>query len=66
MTDTRLADVARAAGDKLVLASDAGQPNSPPPPQALAELIDRLKSQGLDRKWIEAAAAEIPEALVLA
>ncbi len=65
MTDARLADVALAAGDRLVLASDAGQPDSPPPPQALAELVDRMKCQGLDRGWIDAAASDIPRSLVM-
>jgi Family of unknown function (DUF6282) len=65
MTDARLAEVARAAGDRLVLASDAGQPDSPPPPHALAELVDRMKRQGLDHGWIDAAASDIPRSLVM-
>lgn len=65
MTDTLLAEVARAAGDRLILASDAGQPNSPQPPQALRELIERLAEQGLDRSWLEASASDNPRELVL-
>lgn len=65
MTPAVLADVARAAGDKLILASDAGQPNSPQPPQALRELIGRLAEQGLDRSWLEASASDNPRKLVL-
>lgn len=65
MTDALLVDVARAAGDMLILASDAGQPDSPKPPMALRELIERLAQQGLDRKWLEASAADNPRELVL-
>lgn len=65
MTIATLAEVARSAGDKLVLASDAGQPDSPPPPTALRELVDRLASQGLDPAWLCAAADDIPRRLVL-
>lgn len=65
MTDGLLVEVARAAGDMLILASDAGQPDSPQPPLALRELIERLARQGLDRKWLEASAADNPRELVL-
>lgn len=65
MTTATLADVARAAGDKLVLASDAGQPDSPQPPAALRELVDRLASEGLDPAWLHAAADDVPRELVL-
>lgn len=65
MTDSYLAEVARAAGDRLVLASDAGQTDSPPPPEALSTLVDRLARQGLDRAWLSAAASEVPRSLVL-
>lgn len=60
-----LAEVARAAGDRLVLASDAGQPDSPPPPQALQQLIDTLAGQGLPRQQLDAAASTVPAALFL-
>lgn len=66
MTAARLAEVARAAGPRLVLASDAGQPDSPPPPQALEHLIDALAAEGLDRHWLRAAASDTPRGLVLA
>lgn len=65
MTIAKLAEVARVAGDKLILASDAGQPDSPPPPEALQELVDRLTSQGCDSGILHAAAAETPRQLVL-
>lgn len=65
MTDGRLADVARAAGNRLVLSSDAGQTDTPSPPEALATLVDRLARQGLDRAWLNAAATEVPRSLVL-
>lgn len=65
MTEALLADVARAAGDKLILASDAGQPNSPQPPLALRELIERLTRQGLDHSWLQASASDNPRELVL-
>lgn len=65
MTSAVLAEVARAAGNRLILASDAGQPTSPHPPQALRELIERLAEQGLDRDWLEASASENPRELIL-
>ncbi|NJC23731.1 hypothetical protein BJ994_002807 [Arthrobacter pigmenti] len=65
MTNALLAEVARAAGDKLILASDAGQPTSPQPPRALRELIETLAGLGLDRSWLEASASDNPRELVL-
>ncbi|MER7665426.1 DUF6282 family protein [Streptomyces sp. NPDC096193] len=65
MTPVRLAAVARAAGPRLVLASDAGQPDSPEPPSALAELIDVLAAEGLDPGRLRDAAAHTPRELVL-
>lgn len=65
MTAAKLADVARAAGQKLILSSDAGQPDSPPPPVALRRLTDALKSERLDHAWIDAAADTVPRELVL-
>jgi hypothetical protein len=65
MTAARLAAVARVAGPRLVLASDAGQPDSPEPPAALGQLIDTLSEEGLDSGWLRAAADEIPRRLVL-
>jgi hypothetical protein len=60
-----LAEVARAAGDRLVLASDTGQPDSPPPPEALQQLIDTLAAQGLPRRRLDAAASTVPTELFL-
>ncbi|MCZ2402250.1 hypothetical protein IV498_03400 [Paenarthrobacter sp. Z7-10] len=65
MTAARLAEVARAAGDKLILASDAGQPESPQPPAALQELVSVLAREGLDPGRLAAAADDIPRKLVL-
>lgn len=66
MTSEHLARVAQAAGDRLVLSSDAGQPNSPEPPQALADLVSVLAGQGLDPGWLRAAAGDVPRTLAMA
>ncbi len=58
-----LARVAQAAGSRLVLSSDAGQPDSPMPPEALQMLVDTLAAQGLDRGWLSDAASTTPTAL---
>lgn len=52
--------------ERVVLASDAGQPDSPAPPEALWRLIDALTAEGLDRGALIACASEIPERLVTA
>jgi hypothetical protein len=65
MTPARLAAVARAAGRRLVLASDAGQPDSPEPPEALEQLIAALAAEGLDTGWLRDAAGHVPRSLVL-
>ncbi|MDQ3157150.1 MAG: DUF6282 family protein [Actinomycetota bacterium] len=62
-TPAMLAQVAQAAGQNLILSSDAGQPDSPTPPEALMMLIDALAGEGLDRSWLEEAASGVPEAL---
>ncbi|QIK63299.1 hypothetical protein G7068_08880 [Leucobacter viscericola] len=62
-TPELLAEVARAAGDRLILSSDAGQPTSPTPPEALQLLIDTLAAQGVDRGRLQAAASDVPLAL---
>jgi len=64
-TAERLAEVARAAADRLVLSSDAGQPDSPSPPHALHRLIDELAAQGLDPGLLRAAASTVPARLFL-
>lgn len=58
-----LARVAEAAGERLLLSSDAGQPDSPMPPEAIDLLIDALAGEGLDRSWLRAAASTTPESL---
>jgi len=61
----RLAEFIRVVGyDRTILSSDAGQPNSPTPPQALHQLVDALTSEGLDPHALLACASEIPERLV--
>lgn len=65
MTTEKLAAVARAAGPMLVLASDAGQPDSPPPPEALLRLVEALKDEGIDAAALAAATEETPRTLVL-
>jgi hypothetical protein len=62
-TPAMLARVAEAAGDRLILSSDAGQPDSPAPPEALHQLIDVLSAEGLDRVWLEQAASTTPTSL---
>lgn len=61
----QLATFVRTVGyDGIVLSSDAGQPDSPPPPEALHRLIDALVHEGLDRSALLACASETPERLV--
>lgn len=60
-----LAAVARAVGlSRIVLSSDAGQPDSPTPPEALQLLVDVLAREGLDRGALMACCSELPESLV--
>lgn len=61
----RLAAFVQAVGpERIILSSDAGQPESPPPPDALAQLVEALIAEGLDREAILASASEAPERLV--
>lgn len=60
-----LATFVRTVGyDRCVLSSDAGQPTSPPAPEALAQLVDALAGEGLDRGALRAMAGDIPAALI--
>ncbi len=60
-----LAAFIRTVGyDRIILSSDAGQPDSPPPPQALEQLIAALAAEGLDRGALIASASDAPEQLV--
>ncbi|MBI1352014.1 MAG: hypothetical protein GC156_12950 [Actinomycetales bacterium] len=59
-TPELLAEVADAAGERLVLSSDAGQPDSPNPPAALTLLVDVIAAQGVDRGRLGAASGEVP------
>ncbi|MCT2593558.1 DUF6282 family protein [Streptomyces sp. N2-109] len=66
MTAARLAAYASRVGlEHLVLSSDAGQPDSPSPPEALELLLDVLAREGLDPGALRACASEHPEALVV-
>jgi len=61
----RLADLARRLGPRrCVLSSDTGQPESPPPPEALELLVERLVAADLDAGAARAMASETPERLV--
>jgi hypothetical protein len=65
MTSAGLAAFVREVGpDRCILSSDAGQPDSPAPPEALRLLVTALQSEGLEHETVEAMASEIPEALV--
>ncbi|HEY3775033.1 MAG TPA: DUF6282 family protein [Solirubrobacteraceae bacterium] len=60
-----LARFARTVGlDRIILSSDAGQPESPSPPEALSALVDALVSEHLDPGAILACASELPDRLV--
>jgi hypothetical protein len=50
--------------EHCVLSSDAGQPTSPPGPDALRHLVERLAAEGLDRGALRAMAADRPQLLV--
>lgn len=50
--------------ENIVLSSDAGQPDSPPPPEALDMLIRALAREGLDESELRSCAGERPDALV--
>ncbi len=64
-TPRGLAAFAEAVGlERVVLSSDAGQPNSPEPPEALSMLVDVLARQGLDRGRLLACAGDLPASLV--
>lgn len=64
-TAAKLAQFARTVGlQHIILSSDAGQPDSPPPPDALSQLLEELAAQGLDRGALRACASERPEQLV--
>lgn len=64
-TPGQLAHFVRTVGlERIVLSSDAGQSNSPAPPDALGLLLEALIDQGLDRDALTACASELPEQLV--
>jgi hypothetical protein len=65
-TPEMLAEVALAAGPRLVLSSDGGQPDSPAPPEALQRLVDALAGHGVSRALLDAAASTVPADLFLA
>jgi hypothetical protein len=49
---------------RIILSSDAGQPDSPPPPDALSQLVDALAGEGLDHSALIECASGRPERLV--
>lgn len=51
--------------ERCVLSSDVGQPDSPPAPEALALLVERLVGCGLDPGAATAMASETPQGLVV-
>ena len=60
-----LARFARTVGlPRIILSSDAGQPDSPPPPDALSRLVEALAAEGLDRGALLECASGRPETLV--
>jgi Family of unknown function (DUF6282) len=64
-TAAGLAEFASTVGlERIILSSDAGQPDSPPPPEALSLLLETLSAQGLDHGALLACASELPERLV--
>ncbi|MGI8606095.1 MAG: DUF6282 family protein [Gaiellaceae bacterium] len=65
LTAARLAAFVRDVGpERCLLSSDAGQPDSPRPAEALGRLVEALAAEGLDRGRLDAMAAEVPERLV--
>src|SRR4051794_37537048 len=65
MTAAALAGFIGEVGpERCILSSDAGQPDSPAPPEALKELAAALREEGLDEEAVDAMASRIPETLV--
>lgn len=65
MSAARLGALVREAGPRhCLLSSDAGQPHSPPAPEALGLLLAQLERTGLDRGELESMASDVPETLV--
>jgi len=56
--------IRRVGPEHIVLSSDAGQTDSPPPNEALDRLIDALSGEGLDRSRLDAMACDVPRRLV--
>jgi hypothetical protein len=64
-TASSLAQFARTVGlHRLILSSDAGQPDSPPPPDALSQLVEALAAEGIDPAALQECASGRPEQLV--
>jgi hypothetical protein len=67
MTAARLASfIAPIGPERCILTSDAGQIETPPPPEALARLVAALEAEGLEERRVAAMASTIPEELVSA
>ncbi len=56
--------IKRVGPDRILLSSDAGQPDSPSPPAALRLLIDALSTEGIDRALLDEMASDAPRRLV--
>lgn len=63
----RLAGFVREVGPRhCLLSSDAGQPTSPKPPEALRRLMEALVAAGVDPGAVHAMASDVPARLVTA
>ena len=61
----QLAAFVRAVGpERCLLSSDAGQPSSPPAPEALHRLLDALAGEGIDPGALRAMVSETPATLI--
>ena len=63
-TVSRAREALERAGGRAVIASDAGQAESPPPPAALASFADALHRAGVDERAIRRALTTTPRALI--
>lgn len=50
--------------ERVILASDGGQPSNPPPPIMLANLLKALRDQGLSREVLRSLVVDNPKALL--
>lgn len=57
-------EVLRRFGGQVVVSSDAGQPHTPAPPEALRSFAQSLHERGADADVVRRALSEVPAALV--